>query len=138
MGYNLKATGEASGDFEALPMNRYNLKVEAAEFTKASTGNDMIATTFVVTEGEFKNRKLWNNFTLTPAAMVFLFQFLKAAGSDLIDKEDISGSEIANAMVGMEVSAYTEPSKTNAGNPRNVLTQWKPATNTDSGDSLLS
>lgn len=137
MGFNLKETGEnAGGDFEVLPLDRYNLRVEEAQLKKATTGNDMIATTFVITEGDFKNRKLWNNFTLTPKAMVFLYNFLKAGKSDLIDKEDVETDEILKAMVGLEVSAYAEPGLTPAGNPKNTLSKWQ-AIEGSSSSSLL-
>jgi len=136
MGFNFKETGEnAGGDFDALPMNRYKLRVEEVELKKASTGNEMIATTFVVTEGDFKNRKLWNNFTLTPKAMVFLYSFLKAAKSDLITNENVETDEIVKAMPGMEVTAYTEPDVTPSGNPKNTLSKWQPIS--DSGGSSL-
>ena len=135
MGINFKKIGEESAkSFEALPLGRYNLKVEEAELTKASTGSDMIAVTFVVTEGDYKNRKAWNNFSLVPKAMVFVHQFLKAAGSDLIDQEDVTPNDLANAMVGMEVSAYTEPGQTPSGNPKNTLSQWRAV---DKGSGLF-
>jgi len=127
MGLNFKKTGEeATTSFEALPMGRYNLKVEDATMTSASTGSKMIVTTFVVTDGDYKNRKAWNNFSLMPKAMVFIYQFLKAAGSNLITEDDVEPADLAKVMIGMEVSAYTEPGVTPAGNPKNTLTQWKP------------
>jgi hypothetical protein len=128
MGINFKEVGETqrSGDgFEPLPEGRYNLVVENAELTTASTGNEMIKTTFHVTDGIFINRKLWSNFVLTPKAYGFLFGFLRAAGSDLVTKEDVEPNEIADGLVGLKVSAYTEPGKTPNGNPTNPISKYK-------------
>lgn len=137
MGLDFKTTGEkANTEFAALPLGRYNLRVEDAELTTASTGNQMITTTFVVMDGDFKNRKLWNNFTLTPKALIFLHQFLKAAGSNFLDQDDVQPEEVAKEMFGMEVSAYTEPGVTNTGNPNNKLSQWKEVSGKTSSDLL--
>ena len=133
MGINFKKIGEESAaSFDALPMNRYNLKVEDAEMKTASTGSEMIAVTFVVAEGDYKNRKAWNNFSLVPKAMVFLHQFLKAAGSKLIENDDVNPEDLVKEMIGLEVNAYTEPGQTPSGNPKNTLTQWKPVVKSDS------
>lgn len=124
-GLNFKKAGEESGQFESLPEERYELKVTNAELKTASTGTEMIATTFEVVSGKYKNRKLWNNFTLTPKSLVFLHQFLKKAGSKIIDQEDASAEAVIAEMVGMRVSAMATPAKTNQGNPTNTLSNWQ-------------
>ena len=122
MGINFKDIGQNSGgDFTPLPENRYNVKVEKAEVKTASTGNKMIATEFVVTEGEFKGRKLWNNFTLTPKAYVYLYNFLKSAGSKMISNEDVDENQVAADMPGLTASAFVETRTTTNGNPANVM-----------------
>tara|TARA_Y100000034_G_C6852159_1_gene386691 strand:- start:81 stop:509 length:429 start_codon:yes stop_codon:yes gene_type:complete len=127
MGLNLKETGKSSGGtFEPLPEGRYNVRVEDSSLTTASTGTQMISTQFVVTDGDFKGRKLWNNFTLTAKSLVYLYNFLKAAGSTLIDTEDIAEAEVATAMKGMVASAFVEPTTTNTGNPTNKIGKWGP------------
>ena len=88
----------------------------------------MIKVAFRVSEGDHKNRMLWHNFTLTPKSYVYLFQFLKAAGSDLIDKDDVEPDAIVASLPGTSVTAYTEPGTTNAGNPKNDLSRWGSAT----------
>lgn len=44
--------------FDALPEDRYNVEVEAAEVAKTKAGGTMIKVTFVVTKGAYKGRKL--------------------------------------------------------------------------------
>ena len=130
MNYNLKnaASNDTGGDFQALPADRYALKAEEAEVKSSAKGNSMVAITFKVVGGEFNNRKLWHNFTLTEKALPFLVRFLTAVGSDIANEEDVSGEAIAQDIVGRTVSAYTTPGKTINGNPKNDLTLWKPVT----------
>lgn len=122
MGINFKDIGQnTGGDFSPLPENRYNVKVEKAEVKKASTGTTMISAEFVVIDGDFKGRKLWNNFTLTPKAYVYLYNFLKAAGSKMISNEDVDENQVASDMVGLSASTYVETRTTTNGNPANVM-----------------
>ena len=126
MGINFKTdVGNTTGDFDALPEGRYNLSVDTAEQTVASTGTKMIKVAFRVDDGDYKNRMLWHNFALTPKSYVFLYQFLKAAGSSLIDEDDVDESNIIATLPGMKISAWTEPGTTNAGNPKNDLSRWQ-------------
>jgi len=136
MGFNVKKGSEnAQGPMEALPMGRYPIRVTDAEFGTSGNGNPKIDVTFVVISGDYKNRKLWNTFTLTEKAIVFLGSFLKACGSDLIESEDIEGPALASALVGLACTAYTEPSKTPAGNPKNELKNWAKLEGSESPDS---
>ena len=122
MGINFKDIGQNSGgDFTPLPENRYNVKVEKAEVKTASTGTKMISAEFVVTEGDFKGRKLWNNFTLTPKAYVYLYNFLKSAGSTMITDENVDEVKVAAEMPGLTASAFVETRTTTNGNPANVM-----------------
>jgi len=128
MGINLKDVGSNTGDFDALPEGRYSLSIDSAEEAVASTGTNMIKIAFRVSEGAHKNRMLWHNFTLTPKSYVYLFQFLKAAGSELIDKDDVEPAAIVASLPGVSVTAFTEPGTTNAGNPKNDLSRWGSST----------
>lgn len=134
MGINFKKVAEtSSGSFDPLPENRYIVTVENAELKTASTGNEMIGVQFNVADGEFKGRKLWHNFTLTPKSYVYLFNFLKAAGSDLITKDDVEPTELADSMLGMTVSAYVEVRNNNMGNAVNSMSKFTAAGGTVTG-----
>jgi len=50
-------------DFEIIPEGtEVRLKCTEAEDKETSSGGEMVACTFVVTEGEHKGRKIWTNF----------------------------------------------------------------------------
>lgn len=137
---NLKAIGASNtgGDFDALPEGRYQIEVEEAKLGKSrEKQTPCIDVTFRVISGQYENRKLWNSFYLTEKSYFMLYNFLKAAGSALIDEEDVSEEVIANAMVGMRVSAWTQPGKTPSGNPKNDLSKWSAIkTDDDAGHSV--
>tara|TARA_B100001113_G_scaffold353635_1_gene358863 strand:+ start:1703 stop:2125 length:423 start_codon:yes stop_codon:yes gene_type:complete len=138
MGINFKEVGAGSGDgFDALPEGRYNLTVENAEVTTASTGTEMIKVTFVVNDEKFKNRKLWHNFAMTQKSLIYLYNFLKAGGSSLLDEDDVDTPVIAKSMIGMKVSAFTEPGMTPNGNPKNDLSKWVAVEGGASSDTSL-
>lgn len=141
MGINFKKVSEESNTgFDPLPENRYNITVEKAEVTTAATGTEMVKAQFVVTDGDFKGRKLWNNFTLTPKSYVYLYNFLKAAGSKLIDNNDVNEAQVASEMVGMRVSAFVETKNNNMGNPVNTLSRFsevEKTAGTEAGSSDL-
>ena len=135
MGINFKTdVSNSSGDFDALPEGRYNVSVDTAEQVTAKTGTEMIKVAFRVEDGNYKNRMLWHNFSLTPKSYVFLYQFLKAAGSTLIDKDDVETPEIIATLPGTKVSAWTEPGTTNSGNPKNDLSRWQAIESNGSAD----
>lgn len=125
MGINFKTIGENSnGSFEALPENRYNITVEKAEMRTATTGTKMISAQFTIDDGDYKGRKLWNNFTLTPKSQVYLYNFLKAANSPLINDADADEVQVAGSMAGLQASAYVEIKTNNQGNSVNVVSRF--------------
>ena len=137
MGFNLKQAGEtaaeSSGEFKALPEGRYNIVAEAAENGTSQNGNDTIKVTFNVLDAPYTRRKVWNTFTLTPKAMVFVGAFLNAGGAtELLKNEDISKEDLAKGMVGLRANVWTEPGVNGSGNPKNDLKSWK-AVDEDAG-----
>lgn len=123
--YNLKAVSDLKNtSFEALPADRYVLEVLDATVEPTSTGTEMIKVTFVVTQGLYKNRKLWHNFPLSEKSLPFLTKFLKECGSNIVEEEDVSSSVIAQAIIGKKVTAYTEPGRTPNNKPKNDLKNW--------------
>jgi hypothetical protein len=115
--YNLKATKKA---FDPIADDRYTLKVESTDVEPHSKNNidgHKISITYRVVGGEFDNRKVWDNIYL-PAAAWKARTILEKGGSDLFSSEDISAQNIADALVGLEVSAYLENSKSESGADR--------------------
>jgi hypothetical protein len=118
MGYNLKDTKKT--EFEPIPEGRYSLRVESVEVIpheKDNVSGEKIALTMVVTDGTYKNRKVWDN-VFVPWALWKARQILEAGGSRLADSDNITAQGMATAMKGIEVSAFLEPK---TGNNNNIL-----------------
>jgi len=117
MGYNLN---EQKNDFAPIPEGRYTLRAESVEVTPHEKNNEKgekIAVTYVITEGPYKNRKVWDN-VFTPWALWKARAILDAGGSPVANSKNVSAEEIAAAIKGLEVSAFIEPRK---GNNDNIL-----------------
>ena len=127
MGINFKKIGEKADntDFQPLPEDRYNVKITEAKTAKTKNDNDMITVTFDVTDGDFTNRKLWSNFTLTEKAYVYIYTLLKAVGSNLIDEEDVTIEDISKALIGGKCSVMTGIETGTNGKPRNTISNYK-------------
>ena len=127
MGYNLKATKKA---YDPIADDRYTLKVEATEvepYSKNNIDGHKISVTYRVIGGEFDGRKVWDNIYL-PAAAWKARMILEKGGSDLFSSEDITAQSIADALIGLEVSAYLENSKTDAGTDRTNVKEYQSVT----------
>lgn len=115
-------TGAGSGTYEALPEDRYNLEIEEAAHMESQNkpGSFYIATKMTITDGKYKNRKVWNNFSTSPKAMVFIANMFKSSGNaEMLTKSGLTGTALAKAMVGCRFSAMVEPGKTNTGKDTN-------------------
>ncbi len=122
--YNLKATKRS---FDPLPTDRYTMKVESTEVdphTKDGTEGHKITVVFRVVGGEFENRKLWDYIYL-PWTAWKARTILEAGGSTLADAENITADGIAAALLGAEVSAWVESSKSDEGKDRTNLKEYK-------------
>lgn len=122
-------TQTTTTDFEPLPEDRYTLRVEKAEKSPTKAGGEKISTTFVVESGEltklkFKGRKIWHNFNIGGKSNIYLYNFLKAINSPLIDNDNITIETIIIEMQGKVVTALAEPGKTLAGKDTSNLSRF--------------
>ena len=119
MSWNFKtATPDLKDGFAPVVEGRYTMAIEDAEIKKASTGTTMLQVTLVITgDGDFKNRKVWKSFALDkPKAMRFVIDFLKASGSTVWEKDDVSNDDLVNDVKAKgPVTAYLTPGQTNNG-----------------------
>jgi hypothetical protein len=126
VGYNLKATKKA---FDPIPADRYTLKVESAEaapYEKDGKTGERVEITYRIVGGSMDNRKVWDNIYL-PMVAWKARAILDAGGSDMANAEDITADGIAEALIGLEVSAYIESSKIeNSDNFRTNVKEYKP------------
>lgn len=105
--------------FDPIPSDRYNFTIEAARVKphvkNGVEGEEIELTLRITTECEFKNRKVWDHIYL-PNALWRAKQILEAGHSTV--NGQIEGQILADALVGLEVSAYLESGKTTNGNPK--------------------
>lgn len=132
MELNLKKAKEEKnqgGDFQPIPQNRYDFVIEAArEKVSKSSGNPMIEVTLRIDDGQdFSNRKLWDNFSLSEKAQIYLVKFLQAAGvDDLLQEEKVTTDEVCREVVGKKVSGFVKIT-TGGDKPRNEISDYTPA-----------
>lgn len=83
---------------EAIPQDIYTLSCTKAEVKESSTKNPMIKAEFVVTEGEFHGRKLFDNFSLQDQALFKVAQYCEMAGiswgEDGFESNDMVGTTV--------------------------------------------
>lgn len=93
-------------DFSSVPSREpleegvYQLRIAKAEEKLAKTGTPMLAVEYDVV-GVDGNRKLWDNYPLTDAALWKLQELMKALGFDTSAVVSLEPSELT----GMEVNA---------------------------------
>jgi hypothetical protein len=79
-----KAEAEGGGDFTPLPSADYDFVISEAEATKTNDGKkDMIKVKAKVVTGDFKNRQVFHNFTISPEstqALSILFREFAVLG----------------------------------------------------------
>lgn len=127
-----KKEGKSSGDFEALPKGPYQVVVQEAEKTVASTGKDMIKAKVQVTEGPYVNRTLFNYFVFGTKEDVTLNKItlnnLAAFGvtREYIGTQKPSIAEIAETLVGQKAIATVGVQEKGEYKGRNEIKGFKP------------
>lgn len=127
---DLMKTAEKEGGFSLLPDGSYNVVVEKAQATTASTGKPMLKVTLVVTDGPSKGRKLFTNHVLAtdnPNALAMFFRNMGAYGLDKAfwNAPGASLDGAAAIMVGRPVTADVGH-KVYQGEDRNEVKGVKP------------
>jgi hypothetical protein len=113
--------------FAAIPEGRYTVLVEEAKPGISQTGNEKLSATFVILdEGSFKGRKLWHDFSAAPKAQVFMKYFLEAVKSNIAQSKNATLKDVAIDVKNKKCTVYVEQGVTNNGNPRNILSKFKP------------
>lgn len=111
-------TNVSGGGFELVPDGGYNARVAKIEKKTSQAGNTYLAFEFAISdEGTLKNRKLWENFPLTPKALWKLKQLLDAAGIDTEGKIDFNPGDL----LGKELHLDVEEGEDMNGKPRNKV-----------------
>jgi hypothetical protein len=80
---NSSDEGGASGSYDALPADEYDVVVTDAQAKMSSTGKNMIVVRYRVESGPYKGRSLFNNFVIVPDnanAKTIFFRHMNAMG----------------------------------------------------------
>ena len=131
-----------NGDFETLPIGEYNCFVYELEGKISSNDNPMISITLKVTDGEYENRRLWTNATLTPKAWFKVEEFFDAVNYDMDNLPELAETpqEIVSAVqddvLGTKVNAVVDHRTWNGKEQENVkkLKQFTPIGDDDNED----
>ena len=118
--WNFKEAAASTDEgFAPITEGRYNMTIDDAVIKPASTGTMMLNITMSISDdGDFKNRKVWQNFALDkPKSQRFVIQFLKACGTDVWQKDGVTDDDLIGALKDCKgINAYLTPAKTNTGN----------------------
>jgi len=74
----------AAQSFEVIPKGIYPAVVENVEFKMSSTDQPMWSITFVLTDGDFAGRKIFDNMSFAPKALPFTKARLARLAPELI------------------------------------------------------
>lgn len=105
----------SSSDFEALPEGRYTAKLNDVDTTKEGAKGAYWSWEFEIVDGEFKNRKLWVNTSLSEKADWKMKEVFTAFGYDA----DTDTDELVGEQVRLQVSQRaieSGPKKGDIGN----------------------
>ena len=100
MHVKIKRFDEVTSGGDPLPAGVYLTKITAAEVKESkSSDSQMIAVTFTVQDGDFANRKLWRNFSLSEKALGFLKELCEKGNIEFskegLDTEDMLGADLS-------------------------------------------
>jgi hypothetical protein len=121
---DLRKTAEDST--KPLPEGMYNVKVDKAEPTKASSsGADMIKTTLVVEDGPHSGRRLWTNFVLSPESPFALNMFFKNLGGFGLGEDFFAELEASGASVETSISVIADALVGRTASGSVTVRQWQ-------------
>lgn len=125
-------SSDKESSYSPIPAGTYNMVVTAAEMKETKTGNQRLAVTFNVTDGEFAGRKVFDGYNMSGTEQAVQIgrgqvkSLLKAANKDF----NISGPE---ELIGIEISAavkiqpakdgYDESNKISYFKPKQAVSQ---------------
>ena len=120
----------SDNEFEALPEDRYTVECVDAKMGESKTGNKKISAQFKVVDGNYKNRRLFNDFSLVQKAWFNLKNYFVAAGIDI--SGEIEFDDLPDMMKGTTTTVWVTQEEYN-GKPQNRLSQWVSADGEDGG-----
>jgi hypothetical protein len=125
-------------DFEPLPSGWYTVAVTDGEIRESgpqskNPGAEYIHWEYTVQEGQFANRKVWDNTTLLPHALFSLKGLLGAAGFPVDGDLDFEIDDV----IGKQVQVKLSQRDADNGNTYNDVKGYKAAGASVGSNSLL-
>lgn len=92
--------------FEVIPPGTYSAVLDMVEFVPPNVDNGSVYpylnATYIITDGDFENRKVWRVYSFSPAAVDFFMDLLDGIGLDpallaefsMVDHPDVDGAFI--------------------------------------------
>lgn len=123
---------EQNDDFETLPKGNYPCFVYELEGGQSQNDNPKIDITLKVANGDYKNRNLWTNITLTPAAWWKCEEFFEVVDYDIdslpesVETPEEIVAEIKDDVLGSKVIAQVNHREWQGETKENVKSLKKP------------
>jgi hypothetical protein len=120
--------------YDAIPVGQYNATCESAEAETAQSGNLMITAVFVVDDGPYKGKKVWNRFVLVTDSQASLGHFFRHMNVFGMSKEYISSlpapeaggmAAMAGVIVGRSATIHVKIKQYN-GEDQNEIGNFTP------------
>jgi hypothetical protein len=113
-------------DFEPLPAGWYTVAVTDGEMKESgpnskNPGSEYIHWEYTVQEGQFANRKVWDNTTLLPHALFSLKGLLAAAGFPVDGDLDFEIDDV----IGKQIQVKLSQREADNGNTYNDVKGYK-------------
>lgn len=124
LGFNVSEVPE-DPMFSPLPKGQYKVMIVDDEVKTSNAGNELIALTIEVIEGDFKGRKLWENLNLNcgnAVAVNMAMQTCKKIGEAIGNVNVQDTSEMLNKPLLIEVGIKAKDGE----EPKNVIKKWLP------------
>lgn len=106
--------------FDPVPEGHYLAKVHGAEITTFNSGNKGLVVDFVITDGDYKNRHVFERFVFVKNSMWKIGALLLACGlRPKADEEfDFSASDVvgANVKINVGIDTYEKNGEERASN----------------------
>lgn len=131
---------DKGGDFETLPVGKYECFVFEMEGGVSKNDNPKIDITMKIADGDNKNRRLWTTITLTAKAWWKAEEFFEAVGYDIdkLPEEAETPQEIVTACIddilGSKVKLTVDHRTWNGKTRENVKKVEKSTGGTSTGD----
>jgi len=93
LGYDLK---DVKDSFEPLPEGQYMCRIDKCTLTQSSTGKPMLKMEWVVIDGEFEGRRIFDNVVISDQTRWKVKQYADLAGiteGTAVDTNDFEGVE---------------------------------------------